>query len=138
MTIRRNNKFVRLAVWSTLFYTSLHYMKLVHASDNHATYHNLRKHQNTKMLGTEVVHHYYQQDQQHEYNRVLSVDEQSKRRTFVDTFNSGVRPRIIGGTNTQPSRYPYMVYLANREDDLSCGGTLISPTVVMTSAHCET
>jgi V8-like Glu-specific endopeptidase len=57
-------------------------------------------------------------------------------RSLID-FTNNIEPRIVGGTNTKQRRYPYMVFLANRDDQLSCGGTLISPTVVLTGAHCE-
>lgn len=51
---------------------------------------------------------------------------------------NGIEPRIVGGSDAEASRYPYMVFLADREDNLACGGTIISPTVVLTSAHCQT
>jgi V8-like Glu-specific endopeptidase len=47
------------------------------------------------------------------------------------------RRAIVGGENADPNRYPAVVYLADREDNLSCGATLISPTVLLTAAHCE-
>ena len=50
---------------------------------------------------------------------------------------SALQPRIIGGNNAPIGRYPSMVFLSDRTDTLSCGGTLVSPTVVLTAAHCE-
>ena len=47
------------------------------------------------------------------------------------------RGLIIGGEDAPIGRYPSMVYLSDRADALSCGGTLISPTVVLTAGHCE-
>jgi secreted trypsin-like serine protease len=47
------------------------------------------------------------------------------------------RKTIVGGENADPNRYPSVVFLADREDKLSCGATLISPTVLLTAAHCE-
>lgn len=46
------------------------------------------------------------------------------------------RSLIVGGN---PAReWPLsIVFLSDREDDLSCGGTLISPTVVLLAGHCR-
>ena len=42
-----------------------------------------------------------------------------------------IAPRIIGGTNAPKNSYPWFVNLSG-----SCGGVLISPKYVLTSAHC--
>jgi trypsin len=44
------------------------------------------------------------------------------------------QPRIIGGGETQPTRYPFTVSLQNVQH--FCGGTLIASDVVLTAAHC--
>ncbi|RKE21532.1 trypsin-like serine protease [Streptomyces sp. TLI_171] len=50
--------------------------------------------------------------------------------------------RIIGGTETSTGEHPWMVALASRQQFGSarsgqfCGGALISPTKVVTAAHC--
>ena len=48
------------------------------------------------------------------------------------------RPRIIGGTVTPESRYPYAASLLETST-LSpvCGGTLVAPDVVLTAGHCS-
>jgi secreted trypsin-like serine protease len=50
--------------------------------------------------------------------------------------------RIIGGTPVPEGRYPYVAALFKRDPKYGimvqvCGGSLISPTVVLTAAHCS-
>jgi trypsin len=44
--------------------------------------------------------------------------------------------RIIGGSQTSSSRYPYAVSI---QDDIGhfCGGSLIASDMILTAAHCQ-
>jgi secreted trypsin-like serine protease len=47
------------------------------------------------------------------------------------------QPRIIGGENAEPNRYPYMVSLLKPSGVHTCGGVLVAKDVVLTAAHCR-
>ncbi|UUU29917.1 serine protease [Streptomyces sp. CA-210063] len=43
---------------------------------------------------------------------------------------------IVGGTTTTAAAYPYVMQITNASQSQFCGGTLVSPTKVVTAAHC--
>lgn len=44
---------------------------------------------------------------------------------------------IVGGTPTEPGRYPWMVGMLNSQTSSPyCGATLVAPNLVMSAAHC--
>lgn len=47
-----------------------------------------------------------------------------------------VTPYIVGGTEADVQQYPFVVYLAQPDGFQFCGGSLVSPTKVLTAAHC--
>lgn len=50
---------------------------------------------------------------------------------------ASITPRIVGGQAAKKGAFPFMTHLSNREEVVRCGGTLISPRVVLTAAHCR-
>ncbi|MBC9728759.1 trypsin-like serine protease [Streptomyces sp. TRM68367] len=43
---------------------------------------------------------------------------------------------IVGGTTATTSAYPFMMQITDASQEQFCGGTLVSPTKVVTAAHC--
>ncbi len=43
---------------------------------------------------------------------------------------------IVGGTTTTTTSYPYVMQITDANQNQFCGGTLVSPTKVVTAAHC--
>ncbi|MDC0773256.1 S1 family peptidase [Streptomyces sp. HD] len=43
---------------------------------------------------------------------------------------------IVGGTTTTTATYPFMMQITDASESQFCGGTLVSPTKVVTAAHC--
>lgn len=44
--------------------------------------------------------------------------------------------RILGGRNCNPGECPWQARLVNEHNDGFCGGTVLSPSFVLTAAHC--
>mmetsp|Transcript_17496 Transcript_17496/g.34002 ORF Transcript_17496/g.34002 Transcript_17496/m.34002 type:complete len:500 (-) Transcript_17496:300-1799(-) len=82
----------------------------------------------------------------------ISLSLLSLHRTLATSSSSSIRgarqetdtptqtllksPRIIGGSESPSTRYPYAVALYD-SIGLFCGGSLIAPDVVLTAAHCS-
>ncbi len=65
------------------------------------------------------------------------IDPRPRLLSNSSTTISGPQARIVGGTNAQQYRYPYVVSLIAFEDSHACGGSLVAPDVVLTAAHCQ-
>ncbi|KAJ1810950.1 hypothetical protein LPJ77_000489 [Coemansia sp. RSA 2523] len=50
--------------------------------------------------------------------------------------SNNLLPRIMGGSDADYSKYPFIVYLYNQADKSFCGGSIISDTWILTAAHC--
>ncbi|MGP4114880.1 S1 family peptidase [Streptomyces sp. 4N509B] len=57
---------------------------------------------------------------------------------LVAPATAGAEPstRIVGGTPTTTEEYPYVVQVTDAAENQFCGGTLVTPTKVVTAAHC--
>jgi trypsin len=56
---------------------------------------------------------------------------------LVNVIHAQQQNRIVGGGAAERGEFPYLVFLSNRAGTLTCGGTLISPSIVLTAAHCR-
>ncbi|CAL4073823.1 unnamed protein product, partial [Meganyctiphanes norvegica] len=64
------------------------------------------------------------------------VDLVSKLSDAVVGSVSGKQSKIVGGHDATLGEAPWQVALVNAHGSLFCGGTLLSPWVVITAAHC--
>ncbi|XP_053307831.1 suppressor of tumorigenicity 14 protein [Spea bombifrons] len=59
----------------------------------------------------------------------------------ADNCNCGKRPytrktRIVGGVNADIGEFPWQVSLHTKKDGHTCGASLVSPTILISAAHC--
>ena len=57
---------------------------------------------------------------------------------LAGTLDSDSRPRIHGGTDAEPGEFPHQVMVTIDGVGLWCSGSLLAPSVVVTSAYCCT
>jgi secreted trypsin-like serine protease len=43
---------------------------------------------------------------------------------------------VVGGTTAAPGTWPWLAFVGNTQTDAGCTGTVISPMVILTAAHC--
>ncbi|MGX1273125.1 S1 family peptidase [Streptomyces phaeoluteigriseus] len=57
--------------------------------------------------------------------------------TLLSAPGAAAAPQpIVGGTTTSTTAYPFMMQITDASQNQFCGGTLVSPTKVVTAAHC--
>ena len=66
-------------------------------------------------------------------NKQKRQEEEQQR----EQQESDYKPLIVGGNDAPRGRYPYIVLLVDRNQNPQCSATLISPTIVLTAAHCQ-
>lgn len=50
--------------------------------------------------------------------------------------NAVLKERIVGGNETLPHEYPWQVAILDANDEISCGGSVISDRHILTAGHC--
>ena len=96
---------------------------------------NMRSRQRSNIIMND--RHHYNSINNDEKHSLLRGSSEDINKNSHDNYDNEQRGLIIGGEDAPIGRYPSMVYLSDRKDALSCGGTLISPSVVLTAGHCE-
>lgn len=77
-----------------------------------------------------------------EVKQAAKVDKNSRRYQNprkdrkLPRSKDGITTKIVGGSETNPGEYPFMVSMADNIGHF-CGASVISPTYVMSAAHCS-
>jgi len=70
----------------------------------------------------------------------MNLEEKNKQPSKNN--NDAIDPRIVGGNNANPSRYPYYTLVLVLDDDgtpiSQCGGSVVHEDYVLCAAHCWT
>lgn len=67
---------------------------------------------------------------------IQSITTEQPGKATDDWGDSPAQTLIINGEDTEKGEYPFMVRVTTLEGDHMCGGSLISPRIVLTAAHC--
>lgn len=84
-----------------------------------------------------------QNEQQTEYQAAATaaaaaaVPEKAQHARQRIQERRSIAPRIVGGTNAEKGRYPYMVSVLRKSGEHDCGGVLVAKDIVLTAAHCS-
>ncbi|TVL90039.1 trypsin-like serine protease [Streptomyces sp. SAJ15] len=65
-----------------------------------------------------------------------ATSAQAATKPAADSSKTSVAKPIVGGTTTTASAYPYVMQITDADENQFCGGTLVTPTKVVTAAHC--
>ncbi|WFB11824.1 serine protease [Streptomyces sp. LX-29] len=65
-----------------------------------------------------------------------ATSAQAATKPDAGSSKTSVAKPIVGGSTTTASAYPYVMQITDADENQFCGGTLVTPTKVVTAAHC--